>query len=410
MLASEYDLIDEVPALPPTAAVRNLAALADLDLDRLQMAIEQEDHGLVDTLVRQANERLADRFTVSWRQSDVEVRFKTDDRTLRILIESPHEPASQITERSDGMRAFIALLAYTAVRAEDGYPPILLIDEAETHLHYAAQSDLVKVVTEQTAASQVIYTTHSAGCLPEDLGNGVRVVVPLEGKDRSTVVNCFWSDEPGFTPLLRGMGIAASALAFTPARFVVFAEGATELVLLPPLLREATKRQTLDFQIAPGLALVSRETASTLELEAARVQYVVDSDEGGRGIKRVLRRGGIAEDDILVLRVGDEDGFTIEDFVDSETYRIAVNEELRRSHGNLHQIPREAIPTKGRVAAVRAWCVDRGVGEPNKVSVARHIVEMRDQRPIVGTGRRQALGSAYRRLRKRLRIDELTLI
>src|SRR6266545_878015 len=110
------------------------------------------------------------------------------------------------------MRAFIALLAYTALHGE-GPPPVLLIDEAETHLHYAAQADLVQVMTEQTAAAQIIYTTHSA----------------------------------------------------------VFAEGPTELVLLPALLREATQQRTLGFQVAPGLALVNRRTASSLELEAARV-------------------------------------------------------------------------------------------------------------------------------------------
>jgi hypothetical protein len=155
-LASEYDIIDQVPGLPQTAAVRNLASLAELDLEAIRLALEQEDYGLIDTLIRQANDRLQAAFKVSWRQSEVTVRFKTDERILRVLIESPHEAASQISERSDGMRAFIALLAYTAVKAGDGLPPILLIDEAETHLHYAAQADLVKVLTEQTAASQVI--------------------------------------------------------------------------------------------------------------------------------------------------------------------------------------------------------------------------------------------------------------
>jgi predicted ATP-dependent endonuclease of OLD family len=94
------------------------------------------------------------------------------------------------------MRAFIALMAYTAVRAPGQHPPILVIDDAETHLHYAAQADLIKVLSEQTAASQVVYTTHSAGCLPEELGTGVRVVLPLEGSERSTVANSFWVLRP----------------------------------------------------------------------------------------------------------------------------------------------------------------------------------------------------------------------
>jgi hypothetical protein len=66
--------------------------------------------------------------------------------------------------------------------------------------------------------------------------------------------------------------------------------------------REATGRRTLDFQVAPGLALVNRQTASTLELQAARVKYVVDSDAGGRAIATVLRGGGVDDADIFELR------------------------------------------------------------------------------------------------------------
>jgi len=406
-LQSEYDVVTDVPSLPETAALRNLAALAEFDLEAVSAAVQAEDIGLVETLTRQANERLADRFRVSWRQSEVTVRFRIDETTLRLLIESPHEPASRIDERSDGMRAFIALLAYTAVNAEGPTPPVLLIDEAELHLHYAAQADLVQVLIEQTAASQVIYTTHSAGCLPEDLGTGVRLVVPLEGADRSRVINWFWDDdEPGFGSLLHGMGYAAGALAFTPARFAVFAEGPTELVLLPTLLREATGRRRLEFQIAPGLALVNRETASTLELEAARVKYVVDSDAAGSAIAVVLQNGGVDDVDILELRDRSEDGLTIEDFVEAEAYRLAVNEELRRSGHLEHQFARGELPATGRVAHVEAWAEACGIGSPSKVRVAARIVELRGERRLVSGTRRTALQTLYNRLRHGLGIDQ----
>lgn len=405
-LQSEYDIVTDVPSLPETAALRNLAALGDFDLDAVTAAVQSEDVGLVDTLTQRANDRIAERFRVSWRQSEVTVRFRIDDTTLRILIESPHEPSSRIDERSDGMRAFIALLAYTAVNAEGPMPPVLLIDEAELHLHYAAQADLVQVLTEQTAASQVIYTTHSAGCLPEDLGTGVRLVVPLEGADRSNVINWFWDDEPGFGPLLHGMGYAAGAFAFTPARFAVFAEGPTELVLLPALLREATGRRRLEFQVAPGLALVNRRTASTLELEAARVKYVVDSDQAGRAIATVLRGGGVDADDIFDLRDRTEDGLTIEDFIDAETYRLAVNEELRRSGYAEHQFARGEIPPRGRAAHVEAWAAERGIRSPNKVRVAAQVVELRGDRRLTSGTRRLALRTLYNRLRRSLGIDE----
>jgi hypothetical protein len=123
-------------------------------------------------------------------------------------------------------------------------------------------------------------------------------------------------------------------------------------------------------------------------------------------IKRVLRRGGVDEEDIHELKVDDESGFTIEDFVEADAYRLAVNEELRRSHDRAEQLQLSDVPDKGRVAAVRAWCKKRGVAEPNKVAVARHIVEMRGERPLVVLGRRETLRACYRQLRQRLRIDD----
>jgi hypothetical protein len=407
-LNGSYDLVNDLPSLPPTAALRNLAELAQLNLDELATAAGDEDRGLVDTLTKRANERLAERFRISWRQSEITVRFWVDLTTLSVLIESPHEASSEIEDRSDGMRSFIALLAYTAVKGDaTRTPPVLLIDEAELHLHYAAQADLVQVLTEQTVASQVIYTTHSAGCLPEDIGTGVRLVVPLQGQDRSRVINWFWEDDqPGFGSLLFGMGYAAGAFAFTPARFAVFTEGPTELMLLPALFRDATGKRRLEFQIAPGLALVNRETASTLELEAARVKYVVDSDTAGNAIKRVLRGGGVRDDDIFDLRDGDTDGLTIEDFVDGEAYRLAINEELRRSGHPAHQLDVGEIPDAQRVAFVQAWANDRGIGNPSKVKVAGRIVELREERKLTSGSRRQAIKVLYNELYGALGIKE----
>ena len=96
-----------------------------------------------------------------------------------------------IRERSDGLRQFVALVALAA-HQPNPVPPILLIDEVETHLHYNAQADLIEVLTEQNAARQIVYTTHSAACLPQDLGLGVRVVEGLGERTASKVRQNFW--------------------------------------------------------------------------------------------------------------------------------------------------------------------------------------------------------------------------
>jgi AAA domain, putative AbiEii toxin, Type IV TA system len=128
------------------------------------------------------------------------------------------------TEHSDGLKAFVALRAFVAraaIEDDDQVKPIVLVDEADRHLHYDAQADLVTVFEEQDEAAQVIYTTHSAGCLPRDLGLGIRAIVPkvseVDGEirqgDHSEAINRFWTKGPGFSPLLLAMGAGAFAFA-----------------------------------------------------------------------------------------------------------------------------------------------------------------------------------------------------
>ena len=134
----------------------------------------------------------------AWQQDPpITVVLENEGTVLRIHVQSGTGPTMAFRERSDGLRQFVALVALTA-HQPNPVRPILLIDEVETHLHYNAQADLIEVLTIQTAALQVVYTTHSAACLPQDLGLGVRVVEGIEQLTASTVRQNLWQAEhPG---------------------------------------------------------------------------------------------------------------------------------------------------------------------------------------------------------------------
>lgn len=162
-------------------ALRNLGALAGLDFDVLKGAINN-DVGTAESMVEDANARLKADFEESW-GSDIYLRLRTDDAILRVLTRNETGVGySEWGDRSDGVRAFAALRAFIAGRRDP--KPVLLIDEIESHLHYDAQVDLVDVLTEQHLAAKVIYTTHSVGCLPQDLGSGIRAVEPVVDGER----------------------------------------------------------------------------------------------------------------------------------------------------------------------------------------------------------------------------------
>ncbi len=155
LLNSTYDL--EADAYNPPPALRRFARLAGLDLGDLRDEIVGGFAGTAEGMLIAANDTLNDRLRNAWEQSAVSVRLNTDGTVLRIFVSTDGGGYQDIAERSDGMRTFIALLGFTR-HPEARVPPVLLVDEAETHLHYDAQADLVQMLGRQVQAAQVIYT------------------------------------------------------------------------------------------------------------------------------------------------------------------------------------------------------------------------------------------------------------
>ncbi len=378
--ASVYDLA--TTADDPPAALGNFANLAGLDLRAARDFAARGDFGELETLQRASNDVLRDVFSSGWRQSVMSVQVRLDRAELRPIVQNLSGRFTELGERSDGLRIFVALVAYLA-REMRPVPPILLVDEAETHLHYDAQADLIRILSEQDAASKVIYTTHSAGCLPFDLGTGIRVV-RMNAGDRSDVDNAFWSAAPGFTPLVMAMG--AAALAFTPTRRAVIGEGITESILLPTLLRESVDPKEVDYQVAPGLAHADVDVINSLDLEASRVAFLCDGDRSGRDRRASMIRLGVPPSRILLLGMPSRRNVVLEDLIDGTKYRAAVNAELATwNPGKV--LPASAIASRGRVEAVAQWCKTQGVEPPDKKRVAAQLLQLRQTPLSSPTGR-----------------------
>lgn len=398
-LQSEYDLNTVLESPSPPTALGNLAQLANLDLGALHSAIVANDYAEAESILEQANDQLKRKFYEAWSQSRVAVRLSTDEQVLKVLVreETSGNPPrfTSIAERSDGLRQFVALVAFTALKASERIP-ILLLDEVETHLHYDAQADLVQMLAKQEVVTKVIYTTHSMGCLPEDLGTGVRFIESKEPESfTSRIENAFWtSDSSGFSPLLFGMG--ASTLAFVPLRNAVIVEGPSDMILWPTLLREATGRTHLDFQIVPGLSKERRDEIIVLDREAPRTAYLLDSDEGGNNLRGKLRRAGVSEDSVFHIPDDERRGLVIEDIIDAEVYVQAVNEELHRSRGP--QFPADRLPVAGRPKAIKAWCVENGLSEPKKTAVAYRILEKGVDRSVLPEHYHKVLERLFRNI------------
>jgi predicted ATP-dependent endonuclease of OLD family len=378
-LDSEYD-INSADASAGTA-FSNLVQLAELELDRLRVAIANGETGTVRDIREAANETLKHKM-VAWQQNPpITVSLETEGSLLRIHVKSGSGPTMAFRERSDGLRQFVALIALAA-HQPNPVPPILMIDEIETHLHYNAQADLIEVLTEQTAIHQIVYTTHSAACLPQDLGLGVRVVEGLGERTASIVRQNFWRDEqPGLAALLMAMG--ASSLVFVTMRPAVIAEGGSDLVLLPTLFREAIGSSSLGFAIVPGAATTPPHRIAGLDLQGVATVWVLDADDSGRTRReQLIENSKIPEERVLLL--ADDGDIEIEDLISPETYAAAVQNYLKdigtADEFDTSHLPRE---TCQRHETVQAWCHERQITPPSKIVVSNKIIDLVHEAPIL---------------------------
>ena len=393
LLESEYDL--SVVAHEPDAALRNLAALGELDLVLLRDAITAEETGTVRDFREAANKVLEERFEAWQQEPRIRVLLETEGTLLRIHVQSGSGPTMPFHERSDGLRQFVALVALTA-QQDTAVPPVLLIDELETHLNYDAQADLIEVLASQNGASQVLYTTHSAACLPEDPGRGVRVVEPVGEQTASTIRQSFWKDEhPGMGALLMAMG--AASLAYVPLRPAAITEGGSDLVLLPSLLCEATERDHLGFPIVPGASGTPPERLAGLGLQGVRTAWVFDNDESGRKRRDELLAANIPAERILLL--DDDNDLEIEDLVEANAYCGGVNLYLRDLDAT-EQISSIDLPTDPceRPEAVESWCNARDIHPPGKVAIANKIVDLANEMPVIDPAHIERVRDLYMHL------------
>lgn len=369
-LASSYVLSDELAASPP-GALANLCNMAALSLTALRAAIATGDDGERETQILAANQTLADKFAKAWKQSNVAISLKIEGDTLRVMILQDGRRITKFDERSAGLRMFAALVAFLAAR-DTHTPPILLIDEAETHLHIDAQQDLIDTFMTQTQAAKIVYTTHSPACLPPDLGSNIRAVLPDEANsDVSRIEGSFWRNAAGFSPLMLAMG--AGAAAFSTARRVVLAEGASEMLMLPSLIRNAIGVDDLDYQVAPGLSEAPTTMYPELDLEGARVAYLVDGDNGGQARRRALIDGGIPASRIITLGA-----LTLENVLDADAYKATIDTLARELNpkGKVPVLPDLPDPHHSVWPSVfEDWATKHHLKLPGKRVVASRAVE-----------------------------------
>ena len=372
-LRTEYNLQDRREW---NSALHNLARLGGFSIETLAKVSSSAQHEDRQDMLMRANACISGAFTNSWSQADLSVTLNIlPPAQLQVYVSANDGPTLRLEDRSDGLRAFVALVAFLEAK-KPASPPILVVDEAENHLHWDAQADLVNLFHSQQHVSQIVYSTHSPGCLPHDLGHGVRAVLPDPDEPTHSIAeNWIWESSPGFRPLLLRMG--ASTAAMTPHRYAVMTEGVADFILLPSLLRDATELDVLEYQVVPGIAQATIGNIQETDSESEIVLYLVDGDDGGHNHAKKLRRAGVGATRITSL----PKSVTLEDLVAPDIMREAIQEQLHRQRSSL-TCP--GFPDSERGAFLKAWYADNGIEALPKRAIASRVLEIWSRRRLRG--------------------------
>jgi hypothetical protein len=165
--------------------------------------------------------------------------------------------------------------------------------------------------------------------------------------------------------------MGAGAAAFSSLRRAVVAEGPSDMILLPTLLRAATRLDELDYQIAPGLSVTPKADLASVDQSAVNVAYLVDGDEGGRTWRDQLVEVGVDAQQIVELK----DGWGLEDLLDREFFVGVYLEAAGRSE-SFADLTFGAGPIKKQLEDMFAgW----GASPPGAVLVADALLDRIDR-------------------------------
>ncbi len=388
--------------LKPSKSLKTLASLAELDLKILSQAINDKNSARINGLMSKANENLKGVFEGKWSQSLLEIKLNLNMANLEILLYEGEHQYTELKLRSDGFRQFLALIAFSSLNKNEDI--ILLIDEIELHLHYDGQADLLQTLAKQDFTKKIIYSTHSVGCFPEDLG-GIKVIERTPDSFTSKIENKFWKVGNGFAPLLPKIG--AQQLAFLPLRSSIVVEGAMDMLLLPIIFKEVINQDYLDFLMVHGLSEHSLGQISYLESNGSEVIYLTDCDQEGRKFKKELMKNGVEETRIFNLP-GDlsKDTVTLEDLLSNECLMHAFNSFLDHYYSEEPKISISDISTTNKVSSLDTIVKSKGIKD-YKVALAYEVLSLITEEPnmrIVDQKYYSGLKSLYQSIVKTMNI------
>jgi len=184
---SRYDLWEDSDSM----VVKGLCSRGAIDLadysaynsDRLKEALDQAVEEITTSLNAfwdlNPTERKEIETLTPYETERYEFNYELDGREIELTLKEGDEPATPISQRSDGMRWIITFLLSVIAQPYEqsgGRETLVTLDDPGIHLHPEAEKLLFRAFFYVTTQAQITYTTHSPALIDRKEIDRLRII------------------------------------------------------------------------------------------------------------------------------------------------------------------------------------------------------------------------------------------
>lgn len=278
----------------------NILRIADIDLEELGEAFENDDEQKLEDLQTQYIDIVSKKFKEIFQQADenfkLKIRFGTSKKEIIFLTQDKTSGNSSInlSQRSDGFKWYLSLYLtlYEYLNKTDDTKYILLLDEPNLYLHPGAQNNLLfNVFYKEFNDVQIVYTTHSPYMIDSDNSFSIRII---EKENQTKIYNSSREyaeknkkikDVDTLSPLLTALELNISnSLIINEKSVLITVEGIQDVYLLQAMIKKCN--YISKFENVKFVSAMSAEKVpymfSYLYGMGYNVFVLVDDDKPGR--------------------------------------------------------------------------------------------------------------------------------
>ncbi len=292
-------------------AIKYFETIANLDLEKIGQESDSQKRSIQ---LAKAAAKITGNFHDYYKQNKIDLSVVPNGEKICFWVKDSNSTTLfKIEQRSKGFQWFLSFYLCLNAECSDNETSVILIDEPDLHLHAKAQQDVLKVLTDLSKKSQVIFGTHSPYLIDAERLDRVRLVekrvrlVEKDEEEEGTKINGIHKNAGAetLTPIITAIGLDLSqSLSFEKSKKHVLLEGISDYYYMEAFREHLNLKVDLSFIPCIGASKIPN-LVSLLIGWGFDYAVVLDNDKAGKTVEKKLKTGMIIEKRKIIF-VGEE--------------------------------------------------------------------------------------------------------